>query len=124
MLNDDFDQQIERVKSLNIYDNVSFSPLKTTDEDTGTKSPLISSLHLPSTPYFISTVLNEIVKLSEIHPKANLLTLTRFDGSTTTLVPIPEAKNVTSLSRNIRRKKWLQKIPECIFPSDTNVAVE
>ena len=94
------------------------------DEDQGTKLPLLSSLHLPLTPYFISTVLNEIIKLPEIHPNDNLLTLKRFDGSTTTLVPIPEAKNVTSLSRNIRRKKWLQKIPERIFPSDTNVAVE
>ena len=124
VLNDKFEQQIDRAKSLDLYDNDAFSPLNTMDEDQGTKLPLLSSLHLPLTPYFISTVLNEIIKLSEIHPNANLLTLKRFDGSTTTLVPIPEAKNITSLSRNIRQKKWLQKIPECIFPSDQNVAVE
>ena len=62
--------------------------------------------------------------MSEKHPNANLLTLKRFDGSATTLVPIPEAKNVMSLDKNIRRKKWLAKIPDILFPSDKNVAVE
>ena len=109
VLNNEFEQQAERAKSLQEYESYSFTPLHPTDNDQGRKLPLLSSLHLPLTPYTISTLLNEILILSEKHPKTNLLTLKRFDGSSTTFVPIPEAKNVESFDRNIRRKKLLQK---------------
>ena len=121
---DEFEQQTERVKSLQEYESSSFTPINPIDNEQCTKFPLFSSLHLPLTPYTISTLLNEILKLSEKHPKANLLTLKRLNGTNTTLVPIPEAKNVESFDRIIRRKKWMEKITECIFPSDKNVAVE
>ena len=50
VLNDEFEQQIERAKLLDVYENTAFSPLNTIDEDQGTKLPLLSSLHLPLTP--------------------------------------------------------------------------
>ena len=69
-------------------------------------------------------MLNEIVKLSEILPQDNILQMRRNDGSKTTLVPIPEAKNKESFIRNENRKKWLQKIPMSVFPNDEEKAVE
>ncbi len=75
VLKDEFEQQTERVKSLQEYESSSFTPLNPIDNDQCTKFPLLSSLHLPLTPYTISTLLNEILKLSEKHPKATILTL-------------------------------------------------
>ena len=124
VLKDDFEKQSERAKSIQENDSGTFTPLNLPDDDLRSKLPLLARLHLPLTPYFISALLNEIIKISEIYPQANLLTMKRFDGSTTTLVPIPNSKNVDSFTRNVLRKKWVDKIPESIFPNDKSVAVE
>ena len=57
---DEFDRQTKRAKSLQGYESSSLTPLNPTDNDQYTKLPLLSSLHLPLTPYTISTLLNEI----------------------------------------------------------------
>ena len=124
VLKDDFEKQSQRAKSIQGNDSDTFTPLNFPDDDFRSKLPLLARLHLPLTPYFISALLNEIIKISEIYPQANLLTMKRFDWSTTTLVPIPNSKNVDSFTRNVLRKKWVDKIPECIFPNDKSVAVE
>ena len=80
-----------------------------TEDQIEGKLPLLARLHILLTPFFISTLLNEIVKLSEILPQDNILQMRRNDGSKTTLVPIPEAKNKESFIKNENRKKWLQK---------------
>ena len=62
--------------------------------------------------------------MSEKYPHQNILKVKRYNGTTTTLVPVPEAKSKDSFNRNIRRKLWLNKLPECIYPSDKSSAVE
>ena len=52
--------------------------------------PLLQSLHIPITPNAISTLLQEIFKLSELFPKKNLLSFKSYCGTNSTLVNIPK----------------------------------
>ena len=75
VLKDDFEKQSQRAKSIQGNDSDTFTPLNFPDDDFRSKLPLLARLHLPLTPYFISTLLNEIIKLSETYLKDNLLTM-------------------------------------------------
>ena len=52
--------------------------------------PLLHSPHFPVIPNVISTLLQEIIKLSEKIPKNNLLSIKSFYGTDSTLINIPK----------------------------------
>ena len=54
------------------------------------KNPLLHYLHIPIIPNVISTLLQEIFKLSEQFPKNNLLSIKSFCGTDSTLINIPK----------------------------------
>ena len=123
VLEDDFKQQTDRAKTVHKDPN-KFIALDIPKDDLAKKFPLLTKFHMSLTPHFISTLLGEITKLSELFPEDNILQFQRHDGSVTTCVPIPNAKNADSFTRNVERKKLLKKIPEAIFPCDKVVAAE
>jgi len=51
---------------------------------------MLHSLHIPVIPNVISTILQEIFKLSEQFPKNNLLSIKSFCGTDSTLINIPK----------------------------------
>ena len=124
VLKHEFNEQLEKMKLIleKKGDNSTLPDL--VYDDAEVQLPILSRLHIPLTPPFISALLNEVIKLSEKYPHQNILKVKRYNGTTTTLVPVPEAKSKDSFNRNIRRKLWLNKLPECIYPSDTSSAVE
>ena len=124
LLKHEFNDQLEKMKLVmgNERDSITKSDL--VYDDVEVQLPILSRLHIPLTQPFISSLLNEVIKLSEKFPPLNILTVKRYNGTTTTLVPVPEAKSKDGFNRNIRRKLWLNKLPQCIYPSDKSSAAE
>ena len=70
--------------------NVSYEKLPVEKNELKNSYPLIHSFHIPVIPHVISTLLQEIFKLSEKFPKYNLLSIKSFCGTDSTLLNIPK----------------------------------
>ena len=77
---------------MNIEDssNVSYEKLLVEETELKNNYPLLHSLHIPVIPNIISTLLQEIFKLSKQFPKNNLLSIKSFCGTDWTLINIPK----------------------------------
>ena len=51
---------------------------------------MIHSIHIPSIPNIMSTILYDIFQLSEQFPKKNVLFMKSFYGTESTLINIPK----------------------------------
>ena len=70
--------------------NVSYEKLQVEETELKNNYPMLHSLHIPVIPNVISTILQEIFKLSERFPKNNLLSIKSFCGTDSTLINIPK----------------------------------
>ena len=70
--------------------NVSYENLQVEETELKINYPMLHSLHIPVIPNVISTILQEIFKLSEQFPKKNLLSIKLFCGTDSTLINIPK----------------------------------
>ena len=70
--------------------NVSYEKLLVEETELKNNYPMLHSLHIPVIPNVISTILQEIFKLSEQFPKNNLLSIKSFCGTDSTLINIPK----------------------------------
>ena len=70
--------------------NVSYEKLQVEETELKNNYPMLHSLHIPVIPNVISTILQEIFKLSEQFPKNNLLSIKSFCGTDSTLINIPK----------------------------------
>ena len=70
--------------------NFSYERLIVEEQVIKEKYPLLHNLHIPIIPNVISTLLQEIFKLSEQFPKKNLLSIKSFCGTDSTLINIPK----------------------------------
>jgi len=70
--------------------NVSYEKLQVEETELKINYPMLHSLHIPVIPNVISTILQEIFKLSERFPKNNLLSIKSFCGTDSTLINIPK----------------------------------
>ena len=70
--------------------NVSYEKLQVEETELKINYPMLHSLHIPVIPNVISTILQEIFKLSEQFPKNNLLSIKSFCGTDSTLINIPK----------------------------------
>ena len=70
--------------------NVSYEQLQVEETELKINYPMLHSLHIPVIPNVISTILQEIFKLSEQFPKNNLLSIKSFCGTDSTLINIPK----------------------------------
>ena len=70
--------------------NVSYEKLQVEETELKINYPMLHSLHIPVIPNVISTILQEIFKLSERFPKKKLLSIKSFCGTDSTLINIPK----------------------------------
>ena len=70
--------------------NLSYEKLLVDETVLKNNYPLLQSLHIPITPNAISTLLQEIFKLSELFPKKNVLSFKSYCGKNSTLIDIPK----------------------------------
>ena len=70
--------------------NVSYEKLLVEETVLKNNYPLLHSLHIIVIPNVISTLLQEIFKLSERFPNNNLLSIKSFCGTDSTLINIPK----------------------------------
>ena len=70
--------------------NVSYERLPVEGTELKNDFPMLHSLHIPVIPNVVSTILQEIFKLSEQFPKNNLLSIKSFCGTDSTLINIPK----------------------------------
>jgi len=70
--------------------NVSYERLPVEETELKNKYPMLHYLHIPLIPNVVSTILQEIFKLSEQFPKNNLLSIKSFCGTDSTLINIPK----------------------------------
>ena len=70
--------------------NVSYEKLQVEETELKNNYPMLHSLYIPVIPNVISTILQEIFKLSERFPKNNLLSIKSFCGTDSTLINIPK----------------------------------
>ena len=70
--------------------NVSYKKLLVEETELKINYSMLHSLHIPVIPNVISTILQEIFKLSERFPKNNLLSIKSFCGTDSTVINIPK----------------------------------
>ena len=70
--------------------NVSYERLLVEETELKNNYHMLHSLHIPVIPNVVSTILQEIFKLSEQFPKHNLLSIKLFCGTDSTLINIPK----------------------------------
>ena len=70
--------------------NVSYEKLQVEENELKNNYHMLHSLHIPVIPNVISTILQEIFKLSDRFPKNNLLSIKSFCGTDSTLINIPK----------------------------------
>ena len=126
VLTEEFMGKNNRAQSIHdTEDNDDYSKLVDLSDDmVKEKLPLLAKFRMPLSPFLVSTLLQDIVKLSEMFKDKNLLQIKRFCGTTTTLIPVPQAENEESFIKNEKRNKWLSKIFQVLFPNNENIAVE
>jgi len=126
VLTEEFMGQNKRAQSIPDTDENDdyYKLVDLSDDMVKEKLPLLSKLRMPLSPFLVSTLLQEVVKLSEMFKDKNLLQIKRFRGTTTALIPVPQAKNEEGFIKNAKRNKWLSKIPQVLFPNGEKIAVE
>jgi len=126
VLTEEFMRQNKRAQSIpDTEENDDYYKLVDLSDDmVKEKLPLLSKLRMPLSPFLVSTLLQEVVKLSEMFKDKNLLQIKRFRGTPTALIPVPQAKNEEGFIKNAKRNKWLSKIPQVLFPNGEKIAVE
>ena len=77
--------------------------------------PVLSLVGLPVTKRLVSSLLREIVALSQMYPKHGLLSYETHRGTECELVKVTRSKNKESFVANVRRhQSWLHRLPSLV----------